>query len=370
MTEDDQVCEPANGAGADGSEAGGTQDATSRGVSEQGRSISFVPFSRYLQGMKTGKLRVEAGEQVLSRYAIRTAALTPHVKGTRRRAAWVQDIVVGTPGSKTQRPGDQVYEALEPGEKRAPFRRYIKGVREGMDSVAEPSPSGSRYELSTRTRVTWLLAMMVLVVSGVLFLDYFSPKPPAEDASTLSLGADAKAADTKDKVLGGEPAEPPKPVGPPPPVFVQAYQYIDAADNRSPEARKDKLLESGDYLTLVARGPQRKWLYFMVLGSNDQFRMSRIYSPDLVIRQIPPLKIKIMDSAPGQVQGFVVGSRDELEKLNNWIWEANYKQFEPRELRKTTARQKRLEMVLARLKKEVPAEKWSYKLLPELDYRP
>lgn len=357
MADHNAPVEPAAGSEREGVRAAGLGE-TSTGASDA--SPRPLPFSRYIHGMKTGKLRIEAGERVLSRYAIPTPALLPPDKSPRKRTSWVQEIPVGPPGTRTHRPGGGLLEGEVPGEARAPFQRYIKGIRQGMDSVAEPSPSGSRYTLSSRTRMTVLLGMMALVLAGVWFLTYYGQKVEKDPTPTIGLAAPSK-------VVGPKPEAAPVPLGP---VFVEAYQYVDAADTRPAAARKDSLVESGDYLTLVARGRQRKWLYFVVLGSNDQFRLSKIYSPELVIRQIPPLKIRIMDKVPGKVQGLVIASRDELPRLNNWVWDANYRQFEPRELKKSTARERRLQQVLSQLKKEVPAEKWAYKLLPELNYQP
>ncbi|MFM7200657.1 MAG: hypothetical protein ACKO6N_07685 [Myxococcota bacterium] len=234
------------------------------------------------------------------------------------------------------------------------FGRTIRTLQDGRPLVPVPSASGERYQLARGARPLVMLFLLLVVSGTVLVLDYLASQERVREAERAAIKAAQAPTPT--------PAPPqPEPAGP---IFVQAYQYHDAADTRPPEADKDTLLESGDYLTLVSRGRQRKWLYYIVMGSNDQMRISRIYTPELAIRHIPPLKITVRDKQAGKIQALVVGLRDETPEINNWMWEQNYKSYE------RSARQQRLEGFLARLQKEVPADKWAYKLLPELDYRP
>lgn len=234
------------------------------------------------------------------------------------------------------------------------FGRTIHSLREGRPLVPVPSASGERYQLSRGARPLVMLFMLVVVVGVVLVLDYLAGQEQVRQAELAAIKAAQAPTPT--------PVPPqPEPAGP---VFVQAYQYHDAADTRPPAADKDGLLESGDYLTLISRGRQRKWLYYIVMGSNDQMRISRIYTPELTIRHIPPLKITLRDKQAGKIQALVIGLRDETPELNNWMWEQNYMTYPQ------APRQSRLDGFLARIKKQVPADKWAYKLLPELDYRP
>lgn len=313
-----------------------------------------VPFQRYIEGTRSGKLnQVEVDPLLFKRRSYLQAP--PKSTPPAPVALPVQEPAQSRVASSEAVDAARAEGVPQTGK--VPFQKYIKGMKEGLGSIPQPSPTGERYRLGSRVRATFMLGALALVVGGALFLDRYSEQ--YKSAPPLMSGV--LKAPAKGPVPPKGPAVPEKPG----PIWLDGYQYLDPAEGRPPEARKDNLAETGDFLTVSARGRQRKWLYFLIMGSNEQFRISRIFPPDVVMQSIPPLKITLRDKVPGQVQVMLVATRDETPQINQWAWDENYKT-----IRKGDARKQRIDGFLARLKKEIPEEKWAYKLLPSIQYRP
>ena len=350
------------------------------------------PFSRYVEGLKTGQMPDDLLDEARKRPRIQPRAVVvgqrprPHVPTVdeiRRRTGRAlhpaggdkpespQGTIDSSSEAANQEAGPpselRMTEAPEPqGPKRKPFEKYVAGVKssqtgpEGSGGAALPgsSPSGARYQLSTRTRLTSVLAMLALVIGAILYLDNSAHQLEQEEAaaraqSLLDLApAPASGPEVPDTPLG--------------PIWIDAYQYTDPADERPPEAKKDQILEYGDFLTVVPKGRGKKWIYYALMGTDNRMRLTRYFSPEVISRQLPPLKITIREKLEGKVQVLVIASRIELPHIAEWVQTASYLEVPP----PGDLRLQRFGHLTQLLQKNLKAAEVAVRLLPAIDYRP
>lgn len=351
------------------------------------------PFARYIEGLKTGKMPEDVLEEAKRRPRLRPRPVVvgqrprphvPTVEEIRRRTHKALQPGV-EPAAQPTEPvsrdsgvdggmdsgmdGGMNGGADAPAVKRKVFERYVAGVKSAQEgSVALPagalpgsSPSGARYQLSTRTRLTGVLAMLAFVIGAILYLD----------SSARRMVRDEEAAANAEPTVVVEPDPSGASLPEPPatllgPIWIDAYQYTDPADERPPEADKDAVLEYGDFLTVVPKGRGKKWIYYALMGTDARMRLTRYFSPEVITRQLPPLKITLREKEAGKIQVMVIASRTELPKIAEWVQAASYLEVPEG----GEARILRFGELAQLLQQNLKAGEVAFRLLPALEYRP
>ncbi len=236
-----------------------------------------------------------------------------------------------------------------------PFEDFVKARRAGVPVDMYPLPPGvppPRRRLVTPMQVRSIL-VLVAVVGGVAAYLHSAGEPPEAPAVALD--------GTTDETPGRTPIPYPDVPG------VRGVQYLDPSTEDHLADWHKGILRNGDFVTVMPKGRGVNYLYIILLGTRNTFKLARIYPPALTRGTAPPRKFAIRSTTEGQFQILLLGTRADITTRVQALAQKANAMFGVTE---SDDRQARINQFMADLSAELPSGEWAYHALDPIPFRP
>ncbi len=240
-------------------------------------------------------------------------------------------------------------------ERKRPFEDYVKAKRAGVPVDLYPLPPGARVPRARRVSPMQIRSVLVLlaVVGGVFAYFHQAGKKPEAPAVGLE----------------GAPTSTPGPTPVPHPEIpgVRGVQYLDPSREEHLSDWRKGILRKGDFVTVMPNARGVEYLYLILLGTRDTFKLARIYPPELVKGVSPPRKFAVKSATAGQFQILLLGTQEDVTRRIQELAQKANAMFGVTE---KDDRQARINQFMADLSTELPSGTWAYHALDPIPYRP
>ncbi len=240
-------------------------------------------------------------------------------------------------------------------ERKRPFEDFVKAKKAGIPVDMYPLPPGARVPRGPRISPAQVRAVLVLVavIAGIVVYFHNATRKPHPPAVSL------------DGAVTGTPAHTPAPHAGLP--GVRGVQYMDPATEEHLVDWHKGILRYGDFVTVMPNARGVDYLYIILLGPNDHFKLVRIYPPQLTRGTAPPRKFAVKSKKAGQFQILLLGTQDDVTRKIQVLAQKANAMFG---VTQNDDRQARINQFMADLSAELPSGTWAYHALDPIPYRP
>jgi hypothetical protein len=147
--------------------------------------------------------------------------------------------------------------------------------------------------------------------------------------------------------------------------LLKATQYFDPGEGRPVGTRVEPPLRTGDFVTVLPYTINYEWLYCLIIGPSNNYKLSKLYTVEALRGGSVPLKFTAKSSKEGTFQVLLVATREELPDIQLYIQKANLAAVS-----KGKEKEERTKGLLDILTANLPEGEWGHLTLDPIPFKP